>query len=609
MSRETKNLDVSNIDFDDIRTNLKDFLRSQDTLQDYDFEGSAISTIVDLLSYVTHINAVNANLGINETFLDTAQFRGSVVGRAREKSYTPRSVRAPIAFLDLVVNNASSGQLLRIPRGHKFKSKIDNISYTFIATDDFTTTDATFTNVRIAQAKLRTVEYIFDTDSAEKFLIPESNVDTTTIRVEVFDSTTSTSSQIFVPIKSLTDIDSNTNGYFLDENPDGLFEISFGDGTIGTALENGNRVLIEYGTTESTAANGAGVFTMVDPIDSFTDVSITTAQPARGGTERESIDSIKRNAPLTFASQNRAVTPQDFEAIIRENFTNLDSVKAWGGENNDPPVYGKVFISVKPQNSNVLSNQEKTQIIEDIVTPKSVVTITPEIVDPDFVFISLDVFFKYDNSRTSSTRTELEASVRQAILDFNSNNLDQFNRVFRYSTLLSTVDDTSNAILNSVARVYVKKRFVPNLNLPNRYVLDFSAPLYETQGKENVIKSSTNFTINGTICRFKDVADDSNENRRVVQIISGEGRNEIVVKKNAGFIEGSRIVLENFSPTNFQGSFIEVEAIPNSNDIAPTTRNILTIDSNELTVLGEIDTIVAGSDFSGVDYSTTPRHG
>jgi len=451
------------------------------------------------------------------------------------------------------------------------------------------------------------VEYIFDTDSAEKFLIPEANVDTTTIRVEVFDSTTSTSSQIFVPIKSLTDIDSNTNGYFLDENPDGLFEISFGDGTIGTALENGNRILIEYGTTESTAANGASVFTMVDPIDSFTDVSITTAQPARGGAERESIDSIKRNAPLTFASQNRAVTPQDYEAIVLENFTNLDSVKAWGGENNDPPVYGKVFISVKPQNSNVLSNQEKTQILEDIITPKAVVTITPEIIDAEFTFISLEVFFKYDSTRTSLSRKQLETQVVNSILNYNQNDLDQFGRVFRHSVLLSTIDDTSDAILNSTARVYVKKRFVPSLEVPGQYTLNFSGALFQSGGRESVITSSSTFTVNDQVCRFVDIPDPDNVNRRIVQIVTGEGTNEIIVIKNAGFIQGSVIVLENFAPTNFQGAFIEIEALPDSNDIAPVLNNILTIDPDDLTVLGEVDTIVAGQDFSGVNYTTTPR--
>jgi len=603
---DTKRLNVADMDFDSIRDNLKDYLRSQDTLQDYDFEGSAIASIIDILAYATHYNAINANIGLNETFLDTAQFRGSVVGRAREKSYTPRSVRSPIAFLDIVVNEASNGQLLRIPRGHRFKTKINNISYTFIATDDFTTTDTTFTNVRVAQARLRTAEYVFDKASAEKFLIPDENVDTTTIRVEVFDSAESTSSQIFSPIKTLTDIDSNTNGYFLDENPDGLFEISFGDGTIGTALENGNLIRIEYGTTEKTAANGARVFTMVDPINSFTNVSITTAQPARGGAERESIDSIKRNAPLTFASQNRAVTPQDFEAIIRENFTNLDSVKAWGGESNDPPVYGKVFISVKPQNSEILSNQEKTLILEDIIGPKSVVTITPEIIDAEFTYVGLEVFFKYDSSSTSLTQKELESTVVDAIANFNDDNLNQFSRVFRHSSLLSVVDDTSDSILNSTARVYVKKRFVPTLEVPTRYTLNFSSRLYETDSRESIITSSTTFTVEGRSCRFKDVLTEDNE--RIVQIVSGDGVNEVVVNKNAGRIEGPRIIIEDFAPSSFQGGYIEIEALPNSNDIAPTLNNIITIDLDDLAVLGEVDSIVAGQDFSGTSYNTTPRH-
>jgi len=605
---DSKKLDVRDIDFDSIRSNLREFLRSQDTLQDYDFDGSAISSFIDLLAYATHYNAVNANIGLNETFLDTAQFRGSVVGRAREKSYTPQSARAPVAFLDVTVTNAGPDDLLTIPRGHRFKSKINNTSYTFIATDDFTTTGSTFTDVRVAQAELKTAEYIFDRDSAEKFLIPDENVDTSTVRVEVFDSPGSTTSQIYVPIKTLIDIDSQSNGYFLSENPEGLFEISFGDGVVGTQPSNGSLVRIEYGTTKKGAANGARVFSMVDPIDSFTEVSIATAQSARGGSERETIESIKQNAPLTFVSQNRGVTPQDFEAIIRENFANLDSVKAWGGENNDPPVYGKVFISIKPQNAEILTTQEKSQILEDIIEPKSVVTITPEIIDPEFTFIGLDVFFKFDPTRTSLSRKEIETAVKNAVLNFNESELNRFSKVFRHSSLLSVIDNAEASVLNSTARVFVKKRFVPILDTPNRYVLNFSGDLVQAVSDRRVIVSSSPFLFNGLSSRFKDVPDPNRKNRRIVQVVTGDGPNEVVLKSNTGFIEGPRIVIENFTIASFQGAFIEIAAVPASNDIAPRLNNILTIDPNDLSVVGDVDTIVAGRDFSGVDYNTTPRN-
>jgi len=605
MSRESKRLDVSELDFVEIRDNLKEYLRSQDTLQDYDFEGSAISTIIDVLSYATHYNAINANLGINETFLDTAQFRGSVVGHARQLGYTPRSATAPAAFLDLVVNSPSSSALT-IPRGHRFKAKIGSETYNFVTDQEYTTGNATFSDVKILQGTFKTTEFLFDVSSNERLVIPDRGADTSTLRVEIYDSRTSSTFTVFSEAKELTSITSDSEIYFVSENPDGLYEISFGDGIIGKSPENGNLIRVEYIVTKSDEANGASVFSSIDSIQGNTDISITVTQAARGGSDKESTDSIRYNAPLSYTTQNRAVTPQDFEAVIRENFANLDSVNVWGGEDNDPPVYGKVFISVKPKTSNLLSSAERDQILNDIVEPKSVVTITPEIVDPTFTFIGLEVFFKYDPTETSLTKTQLESSVQAALNDFNDRNLDSFGSVFRHSLLLSTIDDTSEAVLNSTARVYVKKRFEPILAAPNRYILDFSAPLYETQSRESVIRSSTLFTINNLQCRLKDVL--NTDGTRTVQIVTGEDVNEVVVVADAGRIEGSRVILENFSPTNFQGSYIEVEAIPNSNDIAPKLNDILVIDPNDVSVSGEIDTIVAGQDFSGIRYNTTPRH-
>jgi len=234
------------------------------------------------------------------------------------------------------------------------------------------------------------------------------------------------------------------------------------------------------------------------------------------------------------------------------------------------------------------------------------VTVTPEIIDPSFTYISLDVFFKYDTTQTAMTQTQLQTAVQNAILTYDENNLNRFNRVFRHSELLSVIDDTSDAVLNSTARVYVKKRFEPTLNRARKYEIDFSADLYNSRSKENIITTTSLFTYDGRSCRLKDRL--TTDGNRIVQIVSGEGVNEITVVSNIGRIEGSKIVLENFSPSGFQGSFIEIEAIPDSLDIAPRRNNILVIDENDVSVVGEVDTIVAGQDFSGVTYSTTPRH-
>ena len=607
MSRESKRLNVSEIDFPEIRQNLKDFLSSQETLQDYDFEGSAISTIIDMLSYVTHYNAVNANIGINETFLDTAQFRGSVVGHARQLGYTPRSASAPVANIDIAVNNPSD-QSLSIPRGHRFKAKIGNETYNFVTDEEYSTDDAVFSDVRILQGSIKNIEFIFDTSSNEKYVIPNSDVDVSTLLVEVFDSRTSSTSTIFTEAKRLTEIGSTSNVYFISENPDGLFEITFGDGVIGTGLENGNLIRIEYLVTKKTEANGAAVFSSVDSIQGNSNLSITVNSRASGGDERESTDSIQYNAPLSYASQNRAVVPNDFEAVIRENFANVSSVKVWGGEDNSPPVYGKVFVSVLPESGDVLTIDEQNRLLNEVLLPKSVITVTPEILDPEFLVITMEVFFKYDPSMTNLTEQQLENKVVDSINNFDENSLGKFDNVFRYSQFLQTVDETDSAVLNSFARVYLSKRFVPTLNVPTTYTLNFSTDLYESFGTRPVIFDSTTFTVRGVSgCRFKDFL--NNDGTRRVSIVRGAGVDETVVVRDAGIIDGPRIILQSFSPESIDGEIINIEAVPASYDIVGTLNTVLTLDCDcaRFNVQGEVDTIVSGRDYSGVNYRTFNR--
>jgi hypothetical protein len=562
-----------------------------------------------LLSYVTHYNAVNANLGINETFLDTAQFRGSVVGHARQLGYTPSSVSAPIAFIDLTVNSPSS-QNLSIPRGHRFKTKIGNTTYNFVTDTSYVTDNAQFENVKIVQGNFETVEVIFDVNSAEKILIPNQNADTSSLLVEVFDTVDKVSSTVFTEAKELTTIENTSAVYFLAENPDGLFEITFGDDVLGRALENGNLIRVEYLVTNKAEANGASVFSIVDSIQGNSDIGITVTQSASGGDERESIESVRRNAPLTFASQNRAVVPNDYDAVIRENFSNVSSIKAWGGEDNDPPVYGQVFVSILPKTGDALTIDEKNLIQNEILEPKSVVTVTPVILDPEFLIITMEVFFKYDPSLTNLSERQLENKVLDVINDFDDNTLGKFDNVFRYSQFLQTIDDSDSAILNSFARVYLSKRFVPSLNVPTTYTLNFSVPLFESFGARPVIFESSTFTVNGVSgCRFKDFLNDDGSRR--VSIVKGAGEGESIIVRDAGVIDGERVILESFAPQSIDGEVINIEVVPSSYDIIGTLNTVLTLDCacDRFNIQGEIDTIATGRDFSGTNYQTFTRDG
>lgn len=602
---DTKRLDVTDIDFESIRSNLKSYMQSQETLQDYDFEGSAITSIIDLLSYATHYNAVNANVGLNETFLNSAQFRGSVVGHARLLGYTPRSASSPVAFLDLVVNDAVVGQPIIIPRGHRFKTTVNNTAYDFVTTEEYRSEDKTFSNVRIAQVRFKTAEYVFDSNSSEKYVIPDIDVDTSTIEVTVLDSRNSSTSRVFSRAKSITGINSNSDVFFLSENPDEKFEISFGDGTVGTSLESGNIIRIEYGVTKKAESNGARIFSLVDSISGFSNISISTVQPARGGGERESIESIKRNAPITFASQNRGITPTDYEAVIRENFNNVSSVKVFGGEDADPPVYGKVFISIIPRETEILTDNEKSQILNNILIPKSVVSVTPEIIDPDLLFLNLNVNFKFDPSITTLSGAELERKVQEEVRRFNDEEIEKFNTVFRFSNLLNIIDSTNDAILNSFAQVFLEKRFVPSVGISRRYEIDYSVPLFASPDTGSIISSSSTFTIRGEDRCFLEDRLDQDSNRRIVSVVRGRDNNKRTVIRNVGRIENNKIILENFAPSSFDGSSIRIEVLPDVFDIAATFESVLSI--GRINVVGNVDSIVAGEEFSGASYVSPSR--
>lgn len=605
---DTKRLNVAQMDFEDIKANLKTFLRSQSTLQDYDYDGSAMGTIVDLLAYVTHYNAVNANLGLNETFLDTAQFRGSVVGHARQLGYTPRSTTAATAYVNIAINNFVGGSsIVTIPKGTSFTSVINGATYSFVTDQEYNTTNGLFENVKLVQGSYKTVEYIYDVSTNEKFLIPDTNVDTSNMTVDVYDAVTSTTKRTFNRAKLITSISNDSRVYFLAENPDSRYELSFGDGILGVALENGNLISVTYLVTNSAEANGARVFTAASTIYDGSPVTIQTIQSATGGQERESIESVRRNAPLSFASQNRAVTADDYRAIILENFQNVDTIAVWGGEDNDPPSYGNVYISIKPKDGEILFLADKEKILNDIIRPKAVVSLTPILIDPEYTYISLEVFYKYDVSTTPLSRATMNTAVRTAIDNYNTSYLSKFDGVLRHSNLVRYIDQANNAILSSTARVYMKKRFVPELNMPQRVEIQFSGPIY-SEPDAHVIYKTTAFTYANSQCTLRDVV--GSDGVRRIQVIYGEGSNIVVIADNVGTIDvpNGRITIVDFMVSNFVGDYIEITVVPNSLDIAPLRNNLLIIDMNDVAVDGEIDTIVAGQSPAGVNYKTTSVH-
>jgi len=609
------NLNVTELDFDQIKTNLKTFLKSQNKYNDYDFEGSGMSILLDILAYNTHYNAMTAHLALNEAFLDSAQIRGNVVSHAKLLGYVPRSTTAATGYVDIVVNNPIGTPVpatLTMPRGTQYISVIDGEEYPFVTVDSLTeyykqdTNTFEFKNVPIKQGVLKTMTYRIDEyEENQRFEIPDEDIDTTTMRVRIKANDNSTAYTIYTQFTTLASVDSTSNVYFIQENSGAKYEVYFGDGIIGTKPQSNNIVEIEYVYTQGESANGARSFEIVSEIDGNSDISVTTTAPSTGGSARESIESIRFNSPLTYITQNRAVTADDYKAIITKEYGDIDAISVWGGEDATPPDYGKVFISVKPKARETLTNEEKFFITDNILRGKNVISITPVMVDPEYTYIKLETFFKYNPNLTDRKNAELESLVAQVTERYNDTELKRFDGVFRYSKLLRNIDAADPAILNSYSRVYMFKVINPSNNTMNYYDLNFASPIFTTDSNVPVLES-TSFLLSGIPHFFSDVPIQNSNNRKLVIYKLVDGKPSVVVS-NAGTIETTtgRVSINGFRPDTTDP--IKITCVPNSNDLAPKRNQLLSISLLDSFVVGEIDTIAVSGSAGTVRYTTTSR--
>jgi hypothetical protein len=613
----TGNLNVSELDFHQIKTNLKDFLKGQSEFEDYNFEGSTINAILDVLAYTTHYNAFNANMAVNETFLDTAQLRSSVVSHAKLLGYTPRSAYAPRANIDILINNPTgvlnadgSYKTIVMNRGTLFKTIMDETTYKFVNTKTLAIPREggiyKFKNVELIQGEYKTTKYTYDKNTSERFVLPFDNAVTSSLIVTVKESKNSTDFDTFVLSTNLVDIISTTHAYWLQESKDGFYEIYFGDGIIGKSLVDGNIIQMEYVVTDGDKANGANVFTLVNTIDGQSDTTITTLYSATGGSLGEDAESIKFNAPLGFVAQNRAVTPDDYKTVIQSNFANIRAITVWGGEDNDPPDYGKVYVTIAPKDTEVLSYSDKEYIKAQYLKPKNVVSITPEIVDPTYTYINLDVYFKYNPNTTNDNVASLQEKVRSTLTTYQENDLKRFDGVFRYSKVLSHIDNADFSIVNSYARVYMKKRFTAVLGKETKYELRFASPILKSSSNSSII-SSTEFIYLTKTCTLKDTL--GADGVRTIQIVADDNS---ILHNSVGYIEEStgKVILNGFAPASLIDStvdYIEVTIPPNSYDLAPNRNELLTILTDDINIIGEIDTMITGGTAAGINYTTTSK--
>ena len=612
-------LNISDLDFDQVKTNLKTFLQSQSEFQDYNFEGSGLSIMLDVLAYNTHYLAFLANMSTNEIYLDSADIRNNIVSLAKMIGYTPSSPRAPRASVDIVVNNGS-GTSITMNKGTVFTTTVDNTQYQYVNNEEITITPADgvyrFSDCTLYEGTLVTFKYTVDSnDPDQRFVIPSTKADTSTLKVSVQNSAVDTTKSTYTFASSYSNVDRTTKAYFLQEVEDGKFEVYFGDGITGAKVNDGNIVILEYIVSNTTESNGANSFTLSGNIGGFTDVTITTNSASQGGANSETSDSIKFNAPLAYAAQNRAVTTSDYEVFVRNLYPNALSVSAWGGEDDETPIYGVVKISIKPLSGSTLTTATKADIVSQL-KKFNVASVRPEIVDPDITNVILNSTVRYDAKATIKTAETLKSQVITAVTNYNTNTLQRFDGVFRYSKVSGIIDDVDESIVSNITTVKMRKNFTPTLSTSARYDIYFRNPFYHPHAGHNAnmggILTSTGFTVSGNVNEmFLD--DDGAGNVRRYYLDAGVKTYANTEQGTINYTTG-QITLNSLNITavsNIRGAAataIELTVIPNSNDIVPVRNTVVEIDISNSTFTVQKDGFVGGSNDAGVGYSSVTSY-
>jgi len=506
-------LEISELDFDAIKANLKTFLQSQTQFQDYDFEGSSLSILLDVLSYNTHYMSYIANMSTNEMYLDSADIRKNIVSLAKMLGYTPTSPRTPRAQIDVVLNNAT-GSSVTMQKGTVFTTTVDKVDYEYVTNADITITPENgvykFNNVPLYEGTLVTFKYTFDSnDNDMKFEIPSDRADTSTLKVTVQNSNTDTTQTVYSLAGGYNDVSSDSKVYFIQEGSENKYEVYFGDGVTGKKLEDGNVIILEYIVTNTVKSNGASKFSLSGNIGGFTNVTISTDSNSSGGANAETNESIKFNAPLQYAAQDRAVTSTDYETLVKSIYPNAQSVSAWGGEDDETPQYGVVNISIKAKSGTVLSDTSKADIVTQL-KPYNVASVRPVIKDPETTSVIITSNVKYDAKVTAKTADTIKADVITSLMTYNAATLQKFDAVFRYSKVTGLIDSTDDSILSNITTVKIRKDFQPIISTSSKYNIYFRNALYNPHSGHMAstggILTSSGFKIDGNAneCFFDD---------------------------------------------------------------------------------------------------------
>ena len=618
MATNSSQINVTDLDFDSIADNLKGYLKGQSQFKDYDFEGSNMSVLIDLLAYASHIGAVNTNIAASELFLDSAQMRKNVVSRAKDLGFIPASESASEATIDVACSNVRNADgtfpttaEMQLLRGTIFQTVYDGTNFDYVVTSTVRPsqngTTYNYTDVNLVQGTYATDVYVFDSQIANpKFVLSNARVDKSRISVTVNSNGTVSNYALSTNISSIT---TTSKVYYTQENEEGFIELYFGDGVLGNKLLDGDTVNVTYIVVDENHADGAKLFSMVGSINGFTDIATTRVVASTGGAEKESIDSIKFKATKFYTSQNRLVTLNDYKAKVSEYYPNADAVAVWGGEDNDPPQYGKVFIALKPKNSDYLSDTEKASV-QTKLNKLNMLTVRPTIIDADIVKILISCVFKYNENATQYSNGELVTLVTSSINTFDNTNLANFDSVFRHSNLVKAIDETDGAILSNTCNIRLKKRTTITVAQQIGYTSLFGNALYNPNSGYNAagggITQSTGFYTQGDAVNIHYFDDDGKGVLRRYYLSSGA---RVYLDSTAGTVDypNGKITINaiNITSTVNTDSTIDFTVIPAGNDVVATRGNLIDIDPSDVKVTGEVDTIASGESSAGVGYTST----
>ena len=586
----TKNTDllVTGLDFDTIRANLRNYIASKPEFADYDFADSALGTLLDLLAYNTYYNAFYVNMATNEGFLDTAQQYDSVVSHAKALGYVPVSARGAAANVQLIFTNSlanSTFRSVRVPKNTQFTSVVNGVTYVFTTPQTYTISANTSSgfagHINIVEGYTLTHNYVFNRTSNTSFVLPNENVDTNSITVSV---TSGGNTYTYSRADDITAVEPTSKVFFVDADRGGMYKVSFGDGVIGNQPETASVVAIEYRVCSGSAPNGANAYSLVNTtVDGQSSISIVPVGRAGGGAEIEGIEAIRFNAPRLYETQNRSVTEQDYKNIIYRDNPDVAALSVWGGEENDPPIYGKVFVAAKPIVGTTLSLNRKNEI-KNAIRKYNVQSIDVEIVDPTYLYIVPLINVRYDSKQTTMTPGELAAAVSSRVVSFESEYLGYFNDSFKYSRFLDYIDSTDNSIQTTDADIRLRKTFRPSTTSAGSYTINFNNPI-QRLGVATLISGVSRHPGYGSLTSSPFVFDNrtsylDDNGFGVVRTYypSTVGRlGRVYTNYSTGTVDydAGTVYINNFSPTGYVGSDMSILVAPTNPNIKPVRNQIL----------------------------------